>query len=59
MSQETIARLFNNPAHQGPLPDADVTGLCGIPGEGPYLQMHLKFLGDVIEAARFETYGCP
>ena len=59
MSQETIARLFNNPTHQGPLPDADVTGLCGIPGEGPYLRIHLKFADDVIEAARFETYGCP
>ena len=59
MSQETIARLFNNPAHQGAMPDSDVTGLAGIPGERPYMQMQLRFAGDMNEAARFATYGCP
>lgn len=59
MSDSAIPRLFNDPRTLGPLPGADVTGRAGVQGEGPFLHMHLKFAGDWIESARFETYGCP
>jgi NifU-like protein involved in Fe-S cluster formation len=59
MSDPIIQRLFNDPKTLGSLPDADVTGRAGVQGEGPFLYIFLKFAGERIENARFETYGCP
>ncbi len=59
MSGDTVATLFNDPRTLGPLPDADVSGQAGVPGEGPFMTMHLKLDGDTIREARFESYGCP
>ena len=55
----SIADLFNDPRTMGELPDADVAGQEGIPGEGPFMRMYLKFQGEQIRTARFETYNCP
>jgi len=59
MSDSTIQQLFNDPKTLGSLPDADVTGRTGVQGEGPFMYISLKFAGERIETARFETYGCP
>lgn len=59
MYNTTVLALFNDPKTQGPFPEADVTGQQGVPGEGPYMQIHLKMESDCIAEARFETYGCP
>src|SRR5689334_23002056 len=56
---DAVVNLFNNPETLGGLPDADVSGQEGVPGEGPFMVMHLKFSGDIVTDARFETYGCP
>ncbi len=59
VSSDTVANLFNDPKTLGALPDADVTGQEGMPGEGPYMRMHLRLQGDRVLEATFETYGCP
>lgn len=59
MSGIDIATLFNDPKTMGTFPEADLTGQEGVEGEGPFMRMHLKFTGEIIQAARFETYGCP
>jgi len=59
MSGADIGQMFNDPKTQGTLAEADVQGSDGVQGEGPFMHMYLKFAGEVIEAARFETYGCP
>ena len=51
--------MFNDPQTLGVLPEADAVGQEGVPGEGPYMTMFLKFDGDTIREARFDTYGCP
>jgi nitrogen fixation NifU-like protein len=59
MFSETVHRLSQSPYHLSPMPDATVSGNEGIAGEGPYMVVHLKVAGDVIEKAGFETYSCP
>lgn len=62
MFNEVILRHFNAPYHQGALADADVTGQSGLPGEGPFMTLALRFNRDQksrVEEAWFETYGCP
>lgn len=47
------------PYHLEFMPDADVTGIAGIHGQGPYLQLYAKLAGDRIETAAYQTYSCP
>ncbi|HEX8238061.1 MAG TPA: iron-sulfur cluster assembly scaffold protein [Abditibacteriaceae bacterium] len=57
-----ILQQFNAPYHQGKPQRIDATGQQGIPGEGPYMIVHLcQAAGQPknIEQAWFETYGCP
>ena len=37
----------------------DVWGEGGVPGEGPYIVLHLEVDGDVVGEGRFESNGCP
>jgi len=39
--------------------DATHYGVCGIPGEGPYVQVWLKIEGGRIVRAAQQTNGCP
>ena len=39
--------------------DADVVGMAGIPGEGPFMVMAVKLEGETLTDLRYETYGCP
>ena len=59
MYSETAADHFHNPRHVGVLEEAHANGQQGTPGHGPYMVLYLRILGDRIEQARFQTYGCP
>ena len=59
MYSETVIRHFQNPHKMHALPNADVVGQMGAPGEGPFLTLYLRLDGERIVEACFETYGCP
>lgn len=52
-------QLIQQPYHMQELPEADVVGQVGMPGEGPYMMVYLCLRERRIERAAFETYGCP
>jgi len=56
-SEETIDR-FQNPEYTGEIENADAVGKAGNPSCGDVLQVSLKIEDNVIEKARFKTYGC-
>jgi len=56
---ETTADHFLNPRNIGPLEGADAAGTAGTAGEGNFMVIELKLRGEVIETARYQTYGCP
>ena len=47
------------PRNRGELPDADLYGVAGCPGEGPYVEIWLRLDGELITAAHYDTNGCP
>lgn len=47
------------PRNAGSLEDATHFGQCGIPGEGPYVQVWLKVEDGRIIRASQQTNGCP
>lgn len=47
------------PRNRGEMADADLYGVAGSPGGGPYVQIWLKVEGDLIAKAQYETNGCP
>jgi nitrogen fixation protein NifU and related proteins len=52
---------FNNPRNVGSLDKADPevgTGVVGAPECGDVMKLQLKMRGDIIEDARFKTFGC-
>src|SRR5688572_20304898 len=59
MFSDRLMALFHSRSHEGSLESATHEGVAGTPGQGPYLQMRLRVVDGVVEAARFETYGCP
>jgi NifU-like protein involved in Fe-S cluster formation len=56
---ERLMRLVHASAYRGTLEEATHYGQAGVPGEGPYLQLWLRVEGEVVVAARWQTYGCP
>jgi nitrogen fixation protein NifU and related proteins len=48
-----------SPRNAGEMAEATHYGLCGIPGEGPYVQIWLKIEGGRILKATQQTNGCP
>lgn len=59
MNTSLLTAHYLQPHHMGTLPDADAEGQEGLEGAGPYLKVYLKWNGDRIGEAWFETYGCP
>jgi nitrogen fixation protein NifU and related proteins len=52
---------FNNPRNVGSLDKKDVdvgTGVVGAPECGDVMKLQLKVRGDIIEDAKFKTFGC-
>src|SRR6266487_7198044 len=52
---------YNNPRNLGSLPKEDQsvgTGIVGAPECGDVMKLQIKVQNDVIEDARFKTFGC-
>ena len=47
------------PRNRGEMVDADRIGTAGSPGDGPYVRLWLKFEGNTVLKASYETNGCP
>jgi nitrogen fixation NifU-like protein len=56
-SQELIDH-FRNPRNKGEMTDPDVTATVGNPVCGDVITLFMKFDGDRIADARFQSYGC-
>jgi NifU-like protein involved in Fe-S cluster formation len=48
-----------NPRNVGPLQGATHEGGSGDPGGGPYVLLWFIVVGETIQEASYETYGCP
>jgi nitrogen fixation NifU-like protein len=55
---EKVLDHFQNPRNAGILKDADFVGEAGNPVCGDRMRLYLKVEGDVVTAARFQTFGC-
>lgn len=52
---------FNNPRNMGSLPKGDLnvgTGMVGAPECGDVMKLQIRVSNDVIEDAKFKTFGC-
>ncbi|MEP6754143.1 MAG: iron-sulfur cluster assembly scaffold protein [Chthonomonadales bacterium] len=54
-----VQSLSQNATNLGHLPHVDATGRVGVPGAGHYMVVELAGNPSRIEAASFQTYGCP
>lgn len=50
---------IHNPRFCGPLQGATHRGVSGSPGDGPFCVVELIVAQGVIQAASYETFGCP
>ena len=55
---EKVMDHFNNPRNVGMIPDADGVGKVGNPICGDVMKLYIKVKDDIIEDARFQTFGC-
>ncbi len=54
-----VLDLFRNPKNLGKMEDPDAFAQAGSPACGDVISIYLRVVrGDVIEEARFESYGC-
>ncbi|MDK2896058.1 MAG: nitrogen fixation protein NifU [Candidatus Atribacteria bacterium] len=58
MYSEKVLDHFRNPRNVGKIENPDGVGKVGNPVCGDVMVMYLKIKEDVIEDARFETFGC-
>ncbi len=55
---DKVMEHFRNPRNLGTLEDADGIGEVGNAKCGDIMKIYLKIDNDIIEDARFETFGC-
>ena len=55
---EKVMDHFMNPRNVGEIENADGVGTVGNPSCGDIMKMYLKVKDDVIDDARFKTFGC-
>ena len=55
---DTVMDHFMHPRNVGEIPDADGVGEVGNAKCGDIMKMYLKIRDNVIEDAKFETFGC-
>ena len=55
---EKVMDHFRNPRNVGVIEDADGVGEVGNAKCGDIMKIYLKIKDDVIEDAKFETFGC-
>ncbi|MEM0017222.1 MAG: iron-sulfur cluster assembly scaffold protein [Candidatus Korarchaeum sp.] len=53
-----VLELFRNPRNLGRMENADASAQAGSPACGDVISIYLRISGDVIEDAKFESYGC-
>ncbi len=58
MYSEKVMDHFENPRNVGEIPDADGVGQVGNPTCGDIMRIYLKIKDNVIEDAKFKTFGC-
>ena len=58
MYSEKVMDHFENPRNMGVIEDADGVGTVGNPKCGDIMKMYLKINNNVIEDAKFKTFGC-
>jgi len=49
---------FLSPRNSGPLEDYDLEGNARLPGQSPFMRLHLCLAGQIVERATFMTFGC-
>ena len=59
MYSEWLLRLAHSGDHAGTVDRETHRGVGGEPGCGPYLVLSLRVAGDLVQEARYQTYGCP
>jgi hypothetical protein len=59
MYSQRLLELFHNRRHAGRLEAATHYGEAGTPGQGPYTRLWLRVNDGAVEAASYQTYGCP
>lgn len=55
---DILMEHFQSPRNRGHLADPDLVGHAGLPGQGPYISISIRLLGNSVEVARFESNGC-
>ena len=55
---DTLMDHFNSPRNSGRMDNPDLVGLAGIPGQGPFVVLHLRLDDASIIESRFQTHGC-
>ena len=58
MYTEIVMDHFKNPRNVGSIENADGVGQVGNAKCGDIMKIYLKIKGDMIEDAKFETFGC-
>lgn len=58
MYTDKVMDHFSNPRNVGELTDADGVGQVGNAKCGDIMKIYLKIDGDVIQDAKFKTFGC-
>ena len=56
---EIVLDHFGNPRNVGKPARFNARGTAGRPDAGPFMVLYLDIEGGVIQAAGFQTYGCP
>lgn len=59
MFTAAVADHVHNPRNCGEMANATHYGQCGIPGDGPYVQLWLRIESGRILKATYNTNGCP
>ncbi len=55
---DTLMEHFSSPRNSGHMDSPDLVGHVGMPGQGPFFLLYLRVRDGLIEAAKFQTYGC-
>ena len=58
MYTDKVMDYFHNPRNVGTIEDADAVGVAGNPKCGDIMQVTLRVEDDVIQDAKFKTFGC-
>ncbi len=55
---EKVMKAFSDPQNVGEIENPDGTGIVGNPTCGDIMKITLRIKDDVIEDAKFQTFGC-